>query len=129
MITHPEKVLFPDDGITKAELASYYEAVAPIMLPHIRGRPVTMERFPAGINKQGFIQKDVSKGFPEWLKRVKVPKKDGTVNYPLVYDARSLLWLALSSPPRHSPSELQRLMPKRLMRRSSSIGSRPRATA
>ena len=43
MITHPEKVLFPDDGITKAELASYYETIAPLMLPHLRGRPVTME--------------------------------------------------------------------------------------
>ena len=46
VITHPEKVLFPDDGITKGELAAYYEAIAPVMLPHIRGRPVTMERYP-----------------------------------------------------------------------------------
>ena len=55
MITHPEKVLFPDDGITKGELAAYYEAIAPIMLPHIRARPVTMERYPAGIGKKGFL--------------------------------------------------------------------------
>ena len=75
MITHPEKVLFPDDGITKGELASYYEAIAPMMLPHIRLRPVTMERYPAGIDNKGFMQKDVSKGFPEWLERVEVPKK------------------------------------------------------
>ena len=65
MITHPEKVLFPDDGITKGELAAYYEAIAPVMLPHIRARPVTMERYPAGIGKKGFMQKDVSKGFPD----------------------------------------------------------------
>ena len=44
MITHPDKVLFPADGITKGELAGYYEAIAPLLLPHIRGRPVTMER-------------------------------------------------------------------------------------
>jgi len=94
VITHPEKVLFPEDGITKGELSSYYEAVAPIMLPHIRGRPVTMERYPAGIGELGFFQKDVSKGFPEWLSRVEVPKKDGTVRHPLVRDKRSLLWLA-----------------------------------
>jgi bifunctional non-homologous end joining protein LigD len=93
MITHPEKVLFPEDGITKGELASYYEAVASVMVPHIKGRPITMERFPAGIDKQGFIQKDVSKGFPAWLKRVEVPKKDGTVHYPLVTDTRSLMWI------------------------------------
>lgn len=94
MITHPEKVLFPGDGITKGELAAYDEAVAPIMLPHIRARPVTMERYPAGIGKQGFWQKDVSKGFPEWLERVEVPKKDGSVHHPLVTDTRSLLWIA-----------------------------------
>jgi bifunctional non-homologous end joining protein LigD len=94
VITHPEKVLFPDDGITKGELASYYELVAPVMVPHVRGRPVTMERFPSGIGRKGFIQKDVSKGFPEWLKRVEVPKKGGTVRHPIVTDTRSLLWLA-----------------------------------
>lgn len=94
MITHPEKLLFPDDGITKGELAAYYETVAPVMLPHLRGRPVTMERFPAGITAKGFMQKDVVKGFPEWLERVEVPKKDGSVHHPLVGDARSLLWLA-----------------------------------
>lgn len=94
MITHPEKVLFPEDGITKAELASYYEMIAPMMLPHVRGRPVTMERYPSGIGEQGFFHKNVSKGFPEWLERAEVPKKDGTVHHPLLDDARSLLWMA-----------------------------------
>jgi bifunctional non-homologous end joining protein LigD len=93
VITHPDKVLFPGDGITKGELAAYYESIAPIMLPHIRRRPVTMERYPAGIDKKGFWQKDVSKGFPEWLERVEVPKKDGTVHYPLITDMRSLVWV------------------------------------
>jgi bifunctional non-homologous end joining protein LigD len=94
LITHPEKVLFPDDGITKGELAAYYEMIAPAMLPHIRGRPITMERFHRGIGEKGFFQKDVSKGFPEWLQRVAVPKKGGVVNHPIVNDTRSLLWLA-----------------------------------
>jgi bifunctional non-homologous end joining protein LigD len=94
VITHPEKVLFPDDGITKGELAAYYDDVAPVMLPHLRRRPITMERFPGGIGQQGFIQKDVSKGFPAWLKRVETPKKGGVVNYPLAGDRRSLQWLA-----------------------------------
>jgi bifunctional non-homologous end joining protein LigD len=93
VITHPEKVLFPDDGITKGELASYYEAMASVILPHLRGRPVTMERYPAGIDKKGFWQKDVSKGFPEWLERVEVPKKDGVVHHPVIIDTRSLLWV------------------------------------
>jgi bifunctional non-homologous end joining protein LigD len=98
VITHPEKVLFPAEGdnagITKGELASYYEAIAPVMLPHIRARPVTMERYNAGIAAPGFFQKDVSKGFPLWLERVEVPKKGGTVHHPLVCDIQSLLWLA-----------------------------------
>jgi len=94
MITHPEKVLFPEDGITKGDLAAYYEAIAPVMVPHVRARPVTMERFPAGIDKKGFIQKDVSKGFPDWLTRVEVPKKGGVVHHPIVTSTRSLLWLA-----------------------------------
>jgi bifunctional non-homologous end joining protein LigD len=94
IITHPDKIMFPDDGITKGELAAYYESIAPLMLPHIRRRPVTMERFHRGIGAPGFIQKDVSKGAPPWLKRVEVPKKGGTVQHPIVTDTRSLLWLA-----------------------------------
>src|SRR5689334_23928210 len=91
-ITHPDKLLFPEDGITKGELAAYYEAIAPVMLPHLRGRPVTMERYPGGIGRPGFWQKDVSKAYPAWLERVAVPKKDGIVHHPIVTDLRSLLW-------------------------------------
>jgi len=93
VITHPDKVLFPDAGITKGELAAYYEAIAPLMLPHVRGRPVTMERYPSGIGAKGFWQKDVSRGFPDWLERVEVAKKNGTVHHPLIGDLRSLLWV------------------------------------
>ena len=93
MITHPEKIMFPDDGITKGDLAAYYEAMAPVILPHIKGRPLTMERYPAGIGKKGFWQKDVSKGFPDWLERVKVPKKDGSLHHPVITDEQSLMWV------------------------------------
>jgi bifunctional non-homologous end joining protein LigD len=93
MITHPEKLLFPDDGITKGELAAYYEAIAPLIVPQISGRPVTMERFPNGINETGFLQKNVAKGFPSWLQRINVPKKGGSVNYPLVFESRDLEWM------------------------------------
>jgi bifunctional non-homologous end joining protein LigD len=93
VITHPEKVLFPDDGITKGEVAAYYEAMAPVILPHLRGRPITMERYPAGIGAKGFWQKDVSKGFPSWLQRVEVPKKDGVVHHPVLTDVESLMWI------------------------------------
>lgn len=101
VISHPEKVLFPDSGISKGELCRYYEQVASILLPHLQGRPITLERFPAGIGRKGFIQKDVSKGFPEWLPRVEVQARarraSGTnapVHYALAQDARDLLWMA-----------------------------------
>jgi bifunctional non-homologous end joining protein LigD len=93
VITHPEKLLFPDDGITKGDLAAYYESMAAVILPHLVRRPLTMERYPAGIGEKGFWQKDVSRGFPDWLQRVEVPKKDGVVHYPVVTDTRSLLWV------------------------------------
>jgi bifunctional non-homologous end joining protein LigD len=57
-VTQPEKVLFPNDGITKRELVAYYERIAPIVLPHIRGRPVAMERYPDGINGRRIFQKN-----------------------------------------------------------------------
>ncbi|HEY4304875.1 MAG TPA: non-homologous end-joining DNA ligase [Gemmatimonadaceae bacterium] len=96
MITHPEKVMFPDDGITKGELASYYADIAPLMLPHLSGRPLTMERFHRGIGDKGFFQKNVNrgKGTPEWLETVAVPKKDGVVNYPVLRDERGIAWIA-----------------------------------
>jgi bifunctional non-homologous end joining protein LigD len=93
-ITHPDKLLFPDAGITKGELAAYYGMIAPLMVPHMHSRPVTMERYPNGIDAESFWQKDVSRGFPDWLERVEVPKKGGVVHYPIVTDKRSLLWLA-----------------------------------
>jgi bifunctional non-homologous end joining protein LigD len=93
-ITHPDKVLFPHDGITKGEMAQYYRAIAPLMLPHIVRRPITMERFHRGIGEKGFFQKSVTKGFPAWLERTEVAKKDGSVFHPLVTDERSLLWHA-----------------------------------
>jgi len=93
-ISHPEKIMFPEDGITKGELAAYYELVAPIMLPHLEGRPVTLERFHRGIGEKGFFQKNVEKGAPAWLERVTVPKNDGVVNYAVVRETRGIMWLA-----------------------------------
>ena len=93
-ITHPEKLLFPDDGITKADLAAYYRDAAPQMVPLVKDRPVSMQRFNDGIAKGGFFQKNLPKGAPEWLKTVTVPKREGTVTHPLVTGADALVWLA-----------------------------------
>ncbi|HLM09272.1 MAG TPA: non-homologous end-joining DNA ligase [Thermoleophilaceae bacterium] len=93
-ITHPDKVLFPGEGITKADLAGYYERVAEWMLPHVGGRPVSMQRFPSGIDARGFFHKDAPEYFPPWLKRVKVPKADGTVTHAVITNADGLVYLA-----------------------------------
>jgi bifunctional non-homologous end joining protein LigD len=93
-LTHPGKVLFPDDAITKADVAAYYRDAAPLMLPLVRDRPVSMQRFNRGIDHEGFFQKNVEKGAPEWVRRVRVGKKGGSVNHVLANDAATLVWLA-----------------------------------
>jgi bifunctional non-homologous end joining protein LigD len=92
-ITHPDKVLFPDDGITKADLASYYERVAEWMLPHVTDRPVSMQRFPDGIERQGFFHKDIPDHFPEFVRRVEVPKANGTVTHAITTGPDTLVYL------------------------------------
>ena len=127
VITHPEKVLFPDDGITKGRARGVLRGDRAAHAAAHPRRPVTMERFPAGIGKKGFLQKDVSKGFPEWLERVEVPKKDGTVHHPLVTDTRSLLWIANQNriTPHVWTSRAPDLyQPGRLRLRSRSVGRR-----
>ena len=89
----PDKALFPD-GTTKADLAEYYRDVAPVMLPHVRDRPISMQRFNGGIERPGFFQKDIPKGAPAWVPTVRVPKKGGTVEHVLANETATLVWLA-----------------------------------
>jgi bifunctional non-homologous end joining protein LigD len=93
-LTHPERVLWPDDGITKGDLAGYYRAIAPVMLPHVRDRPLSLQRFRDGIDHDGFFQKEIPRGAPDWVRRVEVGKRGGTVCHALANDADSLVWLA-----------------------------------
>jgi bifunctional non-homologous end joining protein LigD len=93
-VSHPEKVLFPQDGITKGELVQYYERVARWMVPHIEGRPLSLQRFPAGIGQRGFFHKDVPDYFPAWVRRVEAAKHGGSVTHAIAGDARTLVYLA-----------------------------------
>ena len=93
-VSNPQKVLFPDDGITKGEVVAYYLAAADRILPHMIGRPLTLQRFPSGIDKPGFMQKNAGKGFPPFIERVELPKQGGTVSYPAISDVEGLLYLA-----------------------------------
>jgi bifunctional non-homologous end joining protein LigD len=92
-ISRPDKVLFPC-GITKAQLARHYEQVAPVMLPHIADRPLTLERYPDGIQSQRIIQQRAGAHFPTWIARVVVPKKGGSVEHVRATDAATLVYLA-----------------------------------
>lgn len=93
-ISNPDKVLFPDDGFTKADLAAYYEAVAPAMIPHLKNRPLMLQRFPNGLGKEGWIQQEIGKHFPDWIARVTTPKSNGNVTHPMANDKASVLYLA-----------------------------------
>jgi bifunctional non-homologous end joining protein LigD len=93
-LTSPDKVLFGPDGVTKQDLAHHYERVAPYMLPHIRGRPVTLQVFPGGIGRPGHFAKQIPEYFPDSVPRVTVPKKGGTVTHPLAEKPDDLLWMA-----------------------------------
>jgi bifunctional non-homologous end joining protein LigD len=93
-VTHPDKVLFPDDGITKGELVEYYQRIADHMLPLVRNRPLHMNRFPDGINGIAIQQKRIPDSFPQWIQRVTVEKVGGTLTHALINDAATLVYLA-----------------------------------
>ncbi|QLE76465.1 ATP-dependent DNA ligase [Streptomyces rectiverticillatus] len=107
-ISRPEKVLFPGDGdgggtagdsaraagLTKADLAEYYRTVARRMLPHLRGRPLMLERCPDGVEGECFMQKDVPDHFPEWVHRAELAKEGGTVTHVVCDDTATLVYLA-----------------------------------
>ncbi|MEU8861977.1 non-homologous end-joining DNA ligase [Streptomyces umbrinus] len=97
-VHRPDKVLFPGDGsakeYTKADLVAYYREVAPYMLPHLRGRPLMLERYPDGLGGPRFMQKNVQDHDPEWIRRVEVAKEGGTVVHPVCDDTATLVYLA-----------------------------------
>jgi bifunctional non-homologous end joining protein LigD len=93
-ISHPDKVLFPRAGVTKRDLADHYRRVAPLMLPHVRGRPLALEAYPAGIEADGFFMKAVPRHFPDWVHRATLAKRGGTITHVVADDADTLAYLA-----------------------------------
>jgi len=97
-LTSTDRVLFPDDGVTKGDLAAYYDAVAPAIVPHLRDRPFTMKRWREGLAGGSFFQKQAPKGMPSWIPRrtfQTFPREGGTrmVDFPLVNSRDALLWM------------------------------------
>jgi bifunctional non-homologous end joining protein LigD len=97
-LTNQDKVLFPNDGITKGQLVAYYRALAPLMLPYLRGCPLTMERYPDGIDvARGIWEKQIPKYAPAWVARVTTTPSTGApreVTFPICADEATLAWMA-----------------------------------
>ena len=95
-VTNADKVLWPKDRYTKGDLVAYYRAVAKWLLPYLEGRPLTLQRWPDGVDKWSFFEKDVPRGAPDWIKRVTLPSsgKRATVNYIVCDDEATLVYVA-----------------------------------
>jgi bifunctional non-homologous end joining protein LigD len=94
-ITHADRVVFPKAKVTKLDLARHYAAVAPVMVPHVRDRPIAVQSFPQGVAGKGFFVKNAAKHFPDWIKTANVPKREGgELRQVLANDAATLVYLA-----------------------------------
>src|SRR5829696_3692222 len=99
-LSSPERVLFPDEGITKQDLFEYYRAIAPVLVPHLRNRPFTMKRSPYGVGGEAYFQKQAPKGMPSWIPtrtyRTFPRGRKGEsqlVDFPLVNSPEAVLWM------------------------------------
>ena len=95
-LSHLDKVFFPDEGLRKGDLVGYYRMVAPRMLPYLRDRPVVMGRYPDGVTGEAILQKNVSRYFPDWVKRVEVERRGrgGAVSQVVCDKPETLIYLA-----------------------------------
>ena len=99
-LSNLDKPFWPEEGITKGDLLSYYQRVAPVLVPHLKDRPFTMKRYPDGWQGKFFFQKDAPKGMPEWIPTASIvvstrekPREKRRIEAPLVNDELALLWM------------------------------------
>jgi bifunctional non-homologous end joining protein LigD len=93
-LTNLDRVLWPDAGLTKQDLIRYYIEAAPYLLPHLSGRLLVVQRFPDGIDGEGFYQKNTPEGAPEWLKTHSVMHQEGKETHYIIADSiEALVWL------------------------------------
>ena len=101
-LTNLTKVLYPAAGFTKAEVLDYYQRVAPVLLPHIAGRPLTLKRYPEGVDGEAFFQKHVTEHRPDWIRTARIPSESsrgrgaGPVTYLVVDDLPALVTLPIA---------------------------------
>ena len=99
VVSNLKKILYPQTGFTKGELLDYYARVAPALLPHLADRPLTRKRYPDGVDKQSFFEKNAPRGAPDWVRRVTLPTPGSTKNrdvidFVIVDDLATLIWVA-----------------------------------
>lgn len=92
-ISHPDKIIFPQKKVTKGDMVSYYERIAPLMLPFLKDRPLTLQRFPSGINESGFYQKNAADYFPEYIETVEIETEEGINTQIICNNVQSLVYL------------------------------------
>ena len=108
-LSNLDKVIYPETGFTKGEIIDYYVRVAPVLLPHLRDRPLTRIRYPNGVQSSGFFEKNAPGGTPSWVKRVSLPVPGSTtgrerMDFIVVNDVATLAWLAnLAALELHTP--------------------------
>jgi bifunctional non-homologous end joining protein LigD len=93
-LTNLDKVLYPAAGFTKRDVIEYYRRVAPVLMPHLHGRPLTLKRYPNGVDGEVFYQKQAPKHRPDWVKTVRLPTRDRDIDFVVVTGLPTLVWLA-----------------------------------
>ena len=98
-LSNLDKVLYPATGFTKGEVIDYYSRVAPVLLPHVVDRPLTVKRYPNGVDEKFFFEKNAARGTPDWVRTVNLPapgstKNRDTIDYVVVEKLATLVWLA-----------------------------------
>src|SRR5882757_3803481 len=98
-LSNLSKVLYPDTGFTKGEIIDYYSRIAPVLLPHLAHRPLTVKRYPNGVDQHFFFEKNAPRGTPSWVRTVNLPvpgstKNRETIDYVVVEELPTMVWLA-----------------------------------
>jgi bifunctional non-homologous end joining protein LigD len=93
-LTNADKVLYPATGTTKQDVFDYYTQIAEVMIPHIAGRPATRKRWPNGVDRESFFEKQLASSAPEWLPRASVSHRSGTTTYPIIDSPDGVAWIA-----------------------------------
>lgn len=109
VVSNLEKILYPQAGFAKGQVLDYYAQVAPVLLPHLTGRPLTRKRYPNGVDGESFFEKNAPRGTPEWVRTVRLPtpgstKNRDTIDFVVVDELATLIWVAnLASLELHVP--------------------------